>query len=249
MNIFKRLWSFFSSEAHSAVSKLEDPVKMTEQGIRDLKEDLNKAVSAFAETKAATIRLNNDLKQKQQVASDYENKAVLLLKRAESGEIDPIKADELASESLARKEQAEKQVQVTSSQLKKQENMVAKLEQNVKSLKSQIGNWEAELVTLKSRAKVASTTKKLNKELARIDSSGTLAMLEQMKSKVEDDEALAESYGGLPQSSEDSIDEQINKAIGPRSQESLPQAPDSLAKLKAKLAASKSLEVSEKKLL
>jgi phage shock protein A len=38
------------------VDKLEDPIKMTEQGIRDLKEDMSKALQAMAEVKALAIR-------------------------------------------------------------------------------------------------------------------------------------------------------------------------------------------------
>jgi phage shock protein A len=37
MNVFKRLFKVGEAEAHSALDKLEDPIKMTEQGIRDLK--------------------------------------------------------------------------------------------------------------------------------------------------------------------------------------------------------------------
>ena len=42
MNFFKRLFKIGQAEAHSALDKLEDPIKLTEQGIRDLKQDLNK---------------------------------------------------------------------------------------------------------------------------------------------------------------------------------------------------------------
>ena len=41
MNVFKRLFRVGEAEAHSALDKLEDPIKMTEQGIRDLKKDLD----------------------------------------------------------------------------------------------------------------------------------------------------------------------------------------------------------------
>ena len=36
MNIFKRLFRIGAAETNSLVDKLEDPIKMTEQGIRDL---------------------------------------------------------------------------------------------------------------------------------------------------------------------------------------------------------------------
>ena len=37
MNVFKRLFKVGEAEAHSAMDQLENPIKMTEQGIRDLK--------------------------------------------------------------------------------------------------------------------------------------------------------------------------------------------------------------------
>ena len=40
MGLFNRLFRWGKSEAHTIVDKLEDPVKMTEQGIRDLQKRL-----------------------------------------------------------------------------------------------------------------------------------------------------------------------------------------------------------------
>src|SRR5210317_1959475 len=80
MNIFRRLFRIGSAEANSLVDKLEDPIKMTEQGIRDLKGDLTKALEALAEVKALAIRARNDANTDTEKAKDYEKKAILLLK-------------------------------------------------------------------------------------------------------------------------------------------------------------------------
>ncbi len=39
-SIFRRMFKVAESHAHSAMDNLEDPIKMTEQGIRDLKTNL-----------------------------------------------------------------------------------------------------------------------------------------------------------------------------------------------------------------
>ena len=39
MSIFQRLFSVGKSEVNAAIDKFEDPIRMTEQGIRDLKKD------------------------------------------------------------------------------------------------------------------------------------------------------------------------------------------------------------------
>ena len=175
---FKRVLSLGSAEAHSIVNKLEDPVKMTEQGIRELKADLEKAMTSFAEVKAIAIRADRDLEKARNGASDWEKKAMILLQQGQSGKLDPAKADQLAAEALAKKEQFAKQM-VTAKQASESQNKnVQALQKNIDSLKTQIQKYENELVTLKARAKTADATKKINKQLSSLDSSGTVSMLE-----------------------------------------------------------------------
>jgi len=40
--------------------------------------------------------------------------------------------------------------------------------------------------------------KKINKQLAGVDPSGTLAMLERMRQRVNEDEATAQAFGEMP---------------------------------------------------
>jgi len=232
MNIFRRLFKIGQAEANSAVDKLEDPIKMTEQGIRDLKKDLSAALQAMAEVKALAIRAKNDAEKEADRAADYEKKAVLLLKKAESGEITVEEADRLASECLVSKDQAAASAAQHKSDQAKFEANCDKLENNIQKLKSNIKKFEVELKTLRARAKVSKATKKINQQLAGVDSSSTVEMLERMKEKVAQDEALAESYAEIA-GENTSIDDEINDALDAGSAEV--KAADSLAALKEKM--------------
>ena len=231
---FKRLFRIGKAEAHSALDKLEDPIKMTEQGIRDLKGNLEKALVAMAEVKAMGIRSKGEVEDYETKAKDYENKAMLLLKKAQSGEIDAAEADRLASEALVRKQENEK----LAAQAKKNqayfESNAEKLDKNIDGLKSDIAKYENELKTLKARAKVSKATKDINKDLAGIDSSSTVSMLERMKEKVAQEEALAESYADIASESR-SLDEEIDDILD--GSEAEVKAKDDLEALKAKLNA------------
>ena len=231
IGVIKRLFKVSQSEAHSIVDKLEDPIKMTEQGIRDLRKDINASLKSLAEVKALSIRLRSDQNEKKQVAASYERKAMLLLEKGQKGEIPGDDADRLATEALTKKENAMTSATRASQDLVNQEKMVAQLEGNVKKLKSQLSKWENELTTLRARAKVASATKNLNKQLANADSDGTIAMLEKMKSKVDEDEALAQSYGEIA-AVETSVDTEIDNILGGST--SAP-ASDTLAEMKKKM--------------
>lgn len=212
MNIFKRLFSIGKAEAHSAIDKMEDPIKLTEQGIRDMKQDLDKSLEALAQVKAMAIRANNDKEEYALKAEDYQNKAMLILKKAQKGEMKAEDADRLAKEALIKKDESSKNAARTSAESEKFNTSVAQLEKNVNSIKSNISKWENELKTLKARVKVSNATKNLNKQMAEIDSSSTVSLLERMKEKVEQDEALAEAYGDIANDSK-SIDDELNAAI------------------------------------
>ncbi|MCP4481565.1 MAG: PspA/IM30 family protein [bacterium] len=231
MHVFKRLFKFTQAEAHAALDKFEDPVKMTEQGIRDLKQDLENSLKSLAEVKAITIRTKRESDEKKEIATDYEKKAMLLLTKAQKGEVDPAEAERLAGEALAKKDEALKMAMSLTQNLANNEKMIAKLESNCQAIKAQVRQWENEAVALKARAKVSSATKKLNAQLAKVDSSGTITMLEKMKDKVAEDEALAESYGDIAMVDQ-SIDNEIDAALasGQTSNNS-----DSLAALKKKM--------------
>lgn len=230
MNIFRRLFNIGKAEANSAIDKMEDPIKMTEQGIRDMKLDLDKSLEALAQIKAMAIRANNEKEQYTSKAKDYQNKAMLILKKAQNGDLDTTEADRLAKEALIKKEEATKHIARATGEADKFNKSVAQLEKNVSEIKSNIGNWENELKTLKARVKVSNATKNLNKQMAEIDSSSTVSMLERMKEKVQQEEALAEAYGDIANSSR-SIDDELDKAASTKEA----NADDDLAKLKEQL--------------
>lgn len=212
MSIFKRLFKIGQSEANAAIDKLENPIKLTEQGIRDLKKDLQQSMEALAEVKAMAIRSRGDHAKGLEAAADYEKKAMLILKKSQDGQISPEEADRLAGEALRMKEENSALAAQAQNDLQKFDASIAQLDQNVKKIRSNISKWENELKTLKARVKVSNATLKVNKQLSQIDSTGTVSMLEKMKEKVATEEALAESYGEIANENK-SVDEELDAAL------------------------------------
>ncbi len=208
----KRLFRIGKAEANAAVDKLERPITMTKQGIRDLKKDLDESLKAFAELKATAIRTKREAHSQKEQADDYKKKAMALLQMAVDGRKDEAEANRLASEAMARREEVLKTYQVSLTNQKKYDDMVVKMEGKIQMLKGQIAKWENELKTLEARDKVSKATGKLNKQLANIDSSGTLSMLEKMREKVEEQEALSDAYGEMADTAK-TIDEELEQAL------------------------------------
>ncbi len=230
-SIFQRLFKVGESHAHDLINKFEDPIKMTEQGIRDLKKDLQGTMKSLAEVKGITIRMKKEAEDNKRLAADYERKAMLLLQKMQKGELDNSDAERLATEALKKKEDCSQKAVRLMKELEQQEEMSAQLQANVDKLKSTVTTYENDLITLRARAKTAAATRKVNEQMAKVDSSGTISLLEKMKAKVEEDESLAQSYGELA-SADKSIDDELNAALGSGKTSA---ASDSLAALKSKM--------------
>ncbi|HLF35105.1 MAG TPA: PspA/IM30 family protein, partial [Cyclobacteriaceae bacterium] len=147
------------------------------------------------------------------------------------GEIKPDEADRLAGEAMIRKEEAERAAVAEEKNAGKVDSQLTQLDSNIKKLKTNITNYENELKTLKARAKVSDATTKLNKQMAQIDGEGTIAMLEKMKAKVTEKEALSEAYADVADASK-GVDEEIEEAL---KNNTPPQASEALARLKEKM--------------
>lgn len=212
MSLFDRIFKLGQSHAHSAIDKMEDPIKMTEQGIRDLKKDLQSAMQSLAEVKGVTIRTRKESENNKKLAADYERKAMLLLQKMQNGELDAVDAERLATEALSKKESHANEAIKQAQEADNHQKMSDSLQANVNKLKSTVSTYENDLITLRARARTAASTKKINRQIAKVDASGTIAMLEKMKAKVEEDESLAVAYGEMA-AADKSVDDEINSVL------------------------------------
>ena len=206
MSLFQRVFGIGKAEVHGALDKIEDPVKMTEQGIRDLRSDLEKSINGLAEVKANAIQARKRLNDQRRRAQDYVNKASLLEQRAADD------SAQLATKALAEAQTIAAGLPQLEQDAVSQEAMATQLSGKIEQLKTTIRTYENELTTLKARAQTAKSVEKINKVMAGADSSGTVAMLERMKQKVDVGEARAQAYGELAEGTS-SLDDELAKAL------------------------------------
>jgi phage shock protein A len=219
------------------MDSLEDPIKMTDQGIKDLEEDLEKSIKALATVKASCITAKNDLEKAKQDITDYQNKAMTFINAANAGKMSQEEADKLATQCLEKKSQRSRDLPQLESNYNRLQTQVTKFEDTIKNLKSQIDKWKNEAKMLKARAKVSEATANVNKQLAGIDSTDTISMLEKMKEKVTEQEALADSYLEIAANSgEADIDSAIAQLGGGM------EAQNELQALKAQMQGAKAIE-------
>jgi phage shock protein A len=197
MNIFRRIFRIGQAEIHAAVDKMEDPIKMTEQGLRELRIDLTEATESYAKVKALAIRTENEQLNCDQQSRNYGEKAILIMQKAQTGQVDLYKAEELAREALSLRRKYYTEYEELGLQVAALQQSSREMQRNTEILKENLEKWEKELRTLRARVKVSSATKHVNKQMAQLDNNGTVSMLQRMKTKVEDEEALAKAYGEI----------------------------------------------------
>ncbi len=230
MNIFKRLLTIGKAEIHSVIDNFEDPINVTEQGIREMKEELGKSIEALAQLKALTIRKKNEAETEEQISKDYYNKAIVIVQKAEKGEVDASEADRLAKEALKRQASSQESADMLHGEHEKLHTECEKMQTGINHLKSSIAKWENELKTLKARVQVSEATKDINQKMIQMDNGSTVSMLEKLKERVVQQETLAEAYSDLSKSGK-TIDEEIDAMVNNKDHE----AQEALNRLKETL--------------
>lgn len=209
----KRIFKVGEAKAHDALDKAEDPIRVTEQNVGELKKNLQQSLRSLAEVRAMSIRIKRDNQRSRKIAENYEKKAILMLKKAQRGEMSEEQADRLAKQALQQKEVIFRQLKAGELEMEKYEQLVQEMEMRVHQTKRQVTKYENELRSLKARSEISRVSQNLNKTLSRFDSRGMNSMLDKIKDQVAEQEALADSYGDLSMEHND-LDSEIDRLLG-----------------------------------
>lgn len=208
MNIFKRLLKIGQAEIHALVDRMEDPISLSEQGIRDMKKQLSDTVESAAKVRATIIRTESRVRDKEQEANTLAEKAKRALAKAQAGELTATEGEKMASEALLTKKRLVEDTQELQAELLEQTSKLQEVHKHIDVLKYNIAKWEKELTTLRAKQKVNEAASLANQQMANMDSNSTLDMLQRVKRKVANDEALAEAYAEMAQNKSELPDEQ-----------------------------------------
>jgi phage shock protein A len=173
-----------SSEWNAMLDKAEDPVKMLEQFMRDMEDDIHEAEQAVAKQ----IASEKMLKRK---ANDAEAMVEKRQKQAEEA----IEADneDLARRTLESKQENGKQAEVLLESWEKAKQDTDSMKDKLNEMKKEYTQMKAKKDSLKARAENAKTRTKMNRTLSSIGSDRSRQGFERMEEKVLQYEAEAET--------------------------------------------------------
>lgn len=199
MSIFKRLRDLAVSNVYALIEKAEDPVKMTDQYLRDMQEDVQDAEKSVA----AQIALEKKFK------ALYEEQSALVAKRndqahaaVEAGDLD------LARRVIEDKQNAEQKMAEYKERYEQNKAASENLREKLDEMRKQVAALKDKRETLVARVNAARAQKDINEKMSGFDSNTAMAGLKRMEEKTLQMEAEAEASGEVYKK-EKSIDEEF----------------------------------------
>jgi len=201
MSVFKRLRDLTLSNVYAMIEKAEDPVKLTDQYLRDMQEDLEEAEKAVA----AQIALEKKFKQL------YEEQEALVKKRDEQAHMAAqAKNLDLARRALEEKKAAEQKTNEYKASYEQNKIAADSLREKLGEMRKQVIELKNKRETLVARANAAKAQRNINKTMAGFGADSSMNGLKRMEEKVLQMEAEAEASGEVYKK-EKSLDEEFEK--------------------------------------
>lgn len=188
MGLFSRLGTLIRSNINELINRAEDPEKMLNQVLVDMKQQLIEAKKQVAIAIADEKRIKKQWEQEATKAAEWEKKAMLALKAGD---------ENLARAALQRKGDHDEVAAQLKDQWDAQKNSVEQLKVALRSLDSKIEEAKRKRNLLVSRQKRAEAQRTINETLSSINSTSAFDTFDRMSQKIEQMEAEAEASAEL----------------------------------------------------
>ena len=188
MGFFDRLSRLLRANVNDLVSKAEDPVKILDQSVADMQEDLVKLRQAVALAIASQKRLRSQADQAETQSKTWYERAELALKKGE---------EDLAREALSRRKTFQETANSLQGQVRSQDGQVESLKKSLVALEGKIAEAKTKKDMLKARAQAAQAQQQLQSAVGSIGTDSAMAAFERMEEKVEAMEATGQAAAEL----------------------------------------------------
>ena len=176
MNIFDRIAMLFRANVNAAISAAEQPEKMLNQIILDMRSQLVKAKQQVAAAIADEKRLQDQTAQELKEAEDWERRAMLAVKETR---------DDLAKQALMRRSEhvsRGQQLQLTWEAHKQETD---RLKESLRGLNDNIEEANRKKNLLLAKARRAEAQKRINETLSSISEKSAFEAFARMEEKIE----------------------------------------------------------------
>lgn len=226
MSIFDRLFRIGKANVNAAIDKIEDPVKIIDQVLRELDEDVDKVTAAVTSQMAVEKRFERELAEAEEVVARRDAQARQAL---------AANNEDLAREALLdKKKQVEKRDKLQEN-YDRAKATADKLRAQLTELKSRVSEMKDQRSTLIAQAEAAKTQQKINKTMSGVGTNDVGATFNRMEEKIKRMHDEADAAYELA-NEDKSLDDKFAEAL---KDSRTTAVDDELAALKAELDANK----------
>ena len=192
MSILTRITTLISANINAMIDAAEDPEKMVEEYLRQMRTELSEARAATAMAMADETRLRSQYERAKNEAEDWQRKAELAVQRDD---------DELAREALLRRNNSQKLADTYNAQWEAQHDQVQELRSALAKLEAKISEAEAKKEQIIAKNRRAATQEAITSALQSVQGTTADSSLGRMEAVA--DERLAKAQAMAELSSQD----------------------------------------------
>ena len=175
MTIFDRLSRLLRANVNDMISKAEDPAKIIDQALRDMRGAYADARSEVAGAMAQSAKLERESTTNAKLAAEYEKKAEEALRGG---------SEDLAREALRRAQNHKDLVKGFDEQRNIQQSTVDQLKTQLRALEAKIDEMESKKTLLAARQKTAQAGATLDRVSGFDKAGGAMDAFNEMEQKV-----------------------------------------------------------------
>jgi phage shock protein A len=182
MGIFQRLSQLLRSNINDAIARAENPEKMLNQVLLDMREQLHRAKQEVAVAIADERKLKAQVDDEQKQAADWEQRAMLAIRESR---------DDLAKQALLRQQEHAERAQALYDTWQRQAAETEKLKESLRQLNDKIEEAKRKKNLLVAKQKRAQAQKRIHETMAGLSNRSAFETFDRMAEKIEESERQA----------------------------------------------------------
>jgi phage shock protein A len=182
MGIFQKLSLLLRSNINDAIARAENPEKVLNQLIADMREQLSRAKQEVAVAIADEQKLRAQVEEESRQASEWERRAMLAVKEGR---------DDLAKQALIRHQEHGERAQALDQTWRRQAQETEKVKASLRDLNDKIEEAKRKKNLLVAKQKRAQAQRRIHETMAGLSDRSAFEAFERVAEKIEDSERRA----------------------------------------------------------
>jgi phage shock protein A len=181
MGIWQKLSTLIRSNINDAIAKAENPEKMLNQILLDMRDQLARAKQEVAVAIADERKLKAQTEEEQKLSADWEHRAMLAIREGR---------DDLAKQALMRQQEHTERAVALAETWQKQAGETERLKESLRQLNDKIEEAKRKKNLLVAKQKRAQAQARIHETMAGLSDKSAFEAFDRMAAKIEETERV-----------------------------------------------------------